>query len=41
MITGLCNSLGKHDGDNGALGKVEEAVDEVTEVKKNAIGKTS
>lgn len=36
-VTGLCNSFGKGDGDNGAFGKV---ADEVTEVKK-APGKTS
>lgn len=41
MITGLCNSFGKHDGNNGAFGKVDEVVDEVTEVEKNAVGKTS
>lgn len=41
VITGLCNSFGKLDGGSGAFGKVDEEVDEVTEVEKNAIGKTS
>ena len=41
MIRGLCNSFGKCNGDNAAFGKVDEVGDEVTAVKKNAIGKTS
>lgn len=41
MIIGLCNPFGKGDGDNGVFGKVVEVVDEVAEVKKNALGKTS
>lgn len=42
VITGLCNPFGKGDGDNGVFGKVvEEVVNEVAEVKKNALGKTS
>lgn len=40
VVTGLCNSFGKGDGDNGAFGKVAEVADEVTEVEK-APGKTS
>lgn len=41
MITGLCSPFGKGDGDNGVFGKVVEVVNEVAEVKKNALGKTS
>lgn len=41
MITGLCNPFGKGDGDNGVFGKLVEVVNEVAEVKKNALGKTS
>lgn len=41
MIIELCNSFGKGDGDNGVFGKVDEVVDEMAEVKKNAVGKTS
>lgn len=41
MIIELCNPFGKGDGDNGVFGKVDEVVDEMAEVKKNAVGKTS
>lgn len=41
MIIRLCNPFGKGDGDNGVFGKVDEVVDEMAEVKKNAVGKTS